>query len=403
MNSPRSPATDSARTAIVLPGGGARSAYQVGVLKALAESMAPGAPLPFGIVTGTSAGGILTALLAAHAHDFRGGVAIIERFWRNFHVDLVFDASLGAMVRSGSRLLGTLLTGGWLVRPPQSLLDTAPLRLTLERHVNLARIRHSLLKGTVQAVAVSASSYSTSRSITFYDSTREVPEWNRAWRRGLKTELGLDHLMASAAVPFMFPPVHVEGEWFGDGAMRHTAPLSPALRLGAERILVIGLRDPVNGNGGDHDHGSPPVAPAHRLPPAPGFGQLLGYMLDTLFMDGTQADLERLGRLNEAVRRDPEGSAAAGLREVTTQVIQPSASLSALTTGRLAELPTALRVLLRTLGARQQGGQKLSSFLLFEPGYTNLLIDLGYADGRAALADGTFAELLPAGGGSPPA
>ena len=373
--------TDTKRTAIVLPGGGARSAYQVGVLKAIASATPRGAPLPFGIVTGTSAGGILASLLAAHAGDFHEGMEEIERFWRHFHVNLVFDSSLGAMVRMGTRLMGTLLTGGLLVKPPQSLLDTKPLRHTLERHVNLAHIRHSLAKGYLQAVAISASSYSSARSITFYDTTAPVPEWTRAWRRGVKTDLGLDHLMASAAVPLVFPPVHIEGEWFGDGAMRHTAPLSPALRLGAERIVVIGLRDPSSSAG-------VAVAPAHRLPPAPSFGHLLGYMLDTLFMDGSQADLERLERLNEAVDRDPKGCTAAGLRHVDARVVQPSASLSQLTEGHLRELPGPLRILLRTLGARNQGGQKLLSFLLFEPGYTNALIDLGYADGLAAMARG---------------
>ncbi len=372
---------DTKRTAIVLPGGGARSAYQVGVLKAIASATPRGAPLPFGIVTGTSAGGILASLLAAHAGDFHEGMEEIERFWRHFHVNLVFDSSLGAMVRMGTRLMGTLLTGGLLVKPPQSLLDTKPLRHTLERHVNLAHIRHSLAKGYLQAVAISASSYSSARSITFYDTTAPVPEWTRAWRRGVKTDLGLDHLMASAAVPLVFPPVHIEGEWFGDGAMRHTAPLSPALRLGAERIVVIGLRDPSSSAG-------VAVAPAHRLPPAPSFGHLLGYMLDTLFMDGSQADLERLERLNEAVDRDPKGCTAAGLRHVDARLVQPSASLSQLTEGHLRELPGPLRILLRTLGARNQGGQKLLSFLLFEPGYTNALIDLGYADGLAAMARG---------------
>jgi NTE family protein len=372
---------DTRRTAIVLPGGGARSAYQVGVLKAIASATPRGAPLPFGIVTGTSAGGILASLLAAHAGDFHEGMEQIERFWRHFHVNLVFDSSLGAMLRSGSRLLGTLVTGGLLVNPPRALLDTTPLRHTLERHVNLARIRHSLAKGYLQSVAISASSYSSARSITFYDTTAPVPEWTRAWRRGVKTDLGLDHLMASAAVPFIFPPVHIEGEWFGDGAMRHTAPLSPALRLGADRIVVIGLRDPSPRDG-------LAVAPLHRLPPAPSFGHLLGYMLDTLFMDGSQADVERLERLNEAVERDPEGSTAAGLRHVLARVVQPTTSLSSLTDGHLQELPGPLRILLRTLGARNQGGQKLLSFLLFEPGFTNELIDLGYADGLAAMARG---------------
>ena len=372
---------DTRRTAIVLPGGGARSAYQVGVLKAIASATPRGAPLPFGIVTGTSAGGILASLLAAHAGDFNEGMEQIERFWRHFHVNLVFDSSLGAMVRSGSRLVGTLLTGGLLVNPPRALLDTTPLRHTLERHVNLARIRHSLTKGYLQSVAISASSYSSARSITFYDTTAPVPEWTRAWRRGVKTELGLDHLMASAAVPFIFPPVPIDGEWFGDGAMRHTAPVSAALRLGADRIIVLGLRDPAARDGLT-------AAPLHRLPPAPSFGHLLGYMLDTLFMDGSQADVERLERLNEAVDRDPEGSAAAGLRHVVTRVVQPTASLSSLTDGHLQELPAPLRILLRTLGARNQGGQKLLSFLLFEPGFTNELIDLGYADGLAAMARG---------------
>ncbi len=374
-------AKDTRRTAIILPGGGARSAYQVGVLKAISTQVPPGAPLPFGIVTGTSAGGILTALLAAHAQDFPAGMVAIERFWRNFHVNLVFDASLGAMLRSGAQLLGTLLSGGSLVPPPRAFLDTSPLRHTLERHVNLARIRQSLDQGHVQGVAISASSYSTGRSVTFYDSAAEVPEWTRAWRCGLRTEFGLDHLLASAAVPLIFPPVHIDGEWFGDGAMRHTAPLSPALRLGAEKIVVIGLRDPALVD-------AAPTAPIHRLPLPPSFGQLLGYMLDALFMDGTQSDLERLGRLNDAVMHDPALSSQGGLRYVDAKVVYPSASLSALTTPHLREMPTSLRVLLRTLGARNVAGQKLISFLLFESGYTGALIDLGYADGLVALQGG---------------
>jgi NTE family protein len=323
----------------------------------------------------------LTALLAAHAQDFPAGMAAIERFWRHFHVNLVFDASLGAMLRAGARVLGTLLSGGTLVSPPRALLDTSPLRHTLERYVNLARIRQSLDQGTVQGVAISASSYSTGRSVTFYDSTAEVPEWTRAWRCGLRTEFGLDHLMASAAVPLIFPPVHIDGEWFGDGAMRNTAPLSPALRLGADKIVVIGLRDPALVD-------AAPVAPAHHLPRPPSFGYLLGYMLDTLFMDGTQSDLERLGHLNEAVTLNPQLASSGGLRYVDARVVYPSASLSALTVPHLREMPTALRVLLSTLAARNVAGQKLMSFLLFEPGYTGALIDLGYADGLIALQGG---------------
>lgn len=367
------------RTALVLPGGGARSAYQVGVLKALAEAHPPGTPLPYRILTGTSAGGILTALLAAHARDFRAGVDALERFWRHFHVDLVFRADVPAMLGAGLRLLGTLVTAGTLVTPPRSLLDTTPLRMTLERHVNFARLRHALEVGDLEAIAVSASSYTTARSITFYDSIRDIAPWERAWRRGVRAELSLDHLMASAAVPFVFPAVQVDGEWYGDGAMRQVAPLSAAVRLGADRLLVIGLRDAPDGQG--RDASAPRPAP-------PSFGHLLGYMLDTLFMDGTYADLERLQRLNDLVARDPVDTAAAGLRHVDAQFVSPSMSLSGLTGAHLHELPRPLRMLLRTMGAGNGAGTRLLSFLLFEPGYTGALIDLGLADGRAAIARG---------------
>jgi NTE family protein len=361
------PVRDRGRLGLVLSGGGARGAYQVGVLKALAELLPRDAAVPFRILCGTSAGAITAAVVAAHATQFRAGVINLERVWRNFHVDQVFRADVASMLRSGAHWLLALLSGGWLVAPPQSLFDNTPLRELLERHVNLARIRQALEHGHLDAFAVSAAAYRRELSVAFYSSAQECAPWLHSWRSGERAELGLDHLMASSAVPFLFPPVYMGGEYYGDGAMRQSAPLSPAIRLGADRLLVIGVRPAVRSY---HDPGAPQGQ-------GPTFGQIVGFMLDTLFMDGLHSDVERLERDNQLIAC--AGTERTGLRRLSMLLIAPNEDFGEIALRHAGEMPRPLRVLLRTMGAANPGGGALLSYLLFEGGYTRELIALGYA------------------------
>lgn len=359
------------RAGLVLTGGGARAAYQVGVLKAMAEWSDDDMPCPFPILTGTSAGSINTLLIASRAHSFRESVDHLVAVWSNLSVSKVFRTDTATMLRTSARWLLWLALWRHPKFAPPSVLDNTPLRQLLELHMRFPRIEQSIANGDLDAVAVTAAGYTSARSVTFFEGRRGLVSWSRTRRDGVMVDITLDHLMASVALPILFPAQRIGAEYFGDGSMRQAAPLSPAIHLGAEKLLVIGTRN----------EDANPVRSKDEID-YPTFGEIGGYILDSLFMDALYTDIERLRRINELVRqigRKPHGTMKP-LREIDVSVMVPSKDVRDIAARHLKRMPRTVRILLRLLGATGSKGAQLLSYLLFDGAFCREMIDLGYRD-----------------------
>jgi len=366
--------------ALVLMGGGARTAYQVGVLQALASMLRlqpdTRADFPFQALVGTSAGALNAAYLASVATHGLGAFDQLSSFWQRLRSSDVYALHVAPWARA-SRLLAAVSL--WdRARRHGAILDTMPLVDTLHRAVSLTGIEQALATGALQALAVTASSYTSGVHWTFCHTADDLAgaAWQRPNRRAEFQPLTIEHLMASSAIPFLFPatPLWVDGrrEYFGDGSMRQVSPLSPALHLGAHKVLVVGAGQPQRAMlGGPASTG------------APGMGAIAGHAMASVFHDTLQADVEQAQRVTQTLRQLPrEVAAVLPYRAVDVMAIQPSQSLDALAQAHGHLLPRSLRRALGGAGAGRGGGA-LASYLLFEPGFIQALMALGEQDAYA--------------------
>lgn len=360
------------KIAIYLSGGGARGAYQVGVVKAIAEiTQAPS--LPFSIICGTSAGAFNAAAMAMNAPNFSRAVQHLESVWASFSPDKIYRTGMRHVFGKLAQFLNVMLLGAKEGVAPRALLDNNPLRQLMTQQIDFQSIASNIERGHLSALSITAANYDSGKSTSFYHCHQQTPDWVRAKRVGIAQAVCLDHLMASAAIPFIFPAVRLQNSYYGDGAIRQFAPLSTAIHLGADKILSIGLKN---------RHVKEPAPTKDYPQPA----KLSAYLLDSLFIDALDSDIERMCQINELLQHNPHPH----LRSIDILQLAPSIDINPLAQRYYQDMPASIRFLLHATGGGQSGG--LLSYLMFHAPFTQDLIELGYQDALAQSA--TIAEFL---------
>ena len=363
------------KTALILSGGGARAAYQVGVLQALADVLPDDCENPFPIICGTSAGAINALAIAAHKGNFKSAVNALAYMWQNLDIGQVYVHGWADIFKGLGYLGLSLFNEGMGRRRPLSLLDNAPLWNLLGSKINFENINTSIDSGKLLAVSISAMGYTSGHSVSFFQGSPTLQGWSRYRRSGVATQLRLEHLLASSAIPTIFPAVRINREYFGDGALRQLAPISPALHLGADALFVVG----VSGNR------SAPKA-NRRVPHrhSPSMGQIVGHLFNSAFVDALEGDLEHMQRMNELLKLIPEDvrmKEGIYLRPVDNMVISPSSPIDSIAGRNVRYLPKSLRFFLRAIGATAKGGgATAASYLLFSNEFITELMALGRED-----------------------
>jgi len=361
----------NSNNALVLTGGGARAAYQVGVLSAIAKFMPRNHGVPFPIICGTSAGAINSTALACYASCFQLGVKKLEWVWKNLDPSRIYHSdALRVFSHLSAGLLGSF-QADYANKSARSLLNNAPLRDLLNMVVDFNRIDTNIRRGYLSAVSVTASSYSSGDSISFFQSKESISPWFRAKRRGEPAQLNSQHLMASAAIPLVFPSAKIKHDHLGDGSIHQLSPLSPAIHLGAEKIFVVGVEQPKE-----------PIHARENNPHPPTTATIAGHLLDSVFSDTLQSDIERMERVNHTLSLIPEDlkNQTAGLKSINSLVINPSHDFNAIAVKYYDKLPLSIRLLLRSVGITNDAESSLVSYLLFEKSYCKELISLGFND-----------------------
>lgn len=378
---------------LVLTGGGARGAYQAGALLAIAE-ITGARRLPFRALAGSSAGSINVAYLASRALDFGGATRALGDLWCTLRPKDVFRTDTLTLVKTATGWGADLGLGGWIgAGRGKALLDTAPLRELVTRSLDIPAMHAHIERGHVHGLSMAATNYQSGLGVSFFEGAAATLPWSRVTRIGVRARLGVEHVMASAAIPAFFPAVCIDGEWYADGSIRLGTPLSPAIRMGARRILAIAVRHVRPGA----------AAPAPTLtvpPPYPTAADTAGVVLDALFLDALEADVERTTRINHTLSLlAPEilAQQKTPLVPVSVLVLRPSIDPASLVPAALAHFPAAVRHLFRGLGASDTAGWDLLSYLAFEGVFTTRLMEVGYED-TLARADDIRAFL---GGGWP--
>jgi NTE family protein len=359
------------KNALVLTGGGARAAYQIGVLSAITKFIPRNHGIPFPILSGTSAGAINSTALACYASCFHLGVKKLEWAWKNFNISSIYHSDpFNVFSHVGKGMLASF-QAVYANKQPRSLLNNAPLRKLLTEIVDFKRIDNNIMRGYLSSVAVTASSYSSGDSISFYQSDGNTPNWLRARRRGEVSQLNTQHLMASAAIPMIFPSAKIKNQHFGDGSIHQLSPLSPAIHLGAKKIFVIGVEQPKQVSANILDSQHPPTS-----------GTIAGHLLDSIFADTMHSDLERMARINETLKLISlkKRNANEGLQHIDSFVINPSQDINDIAAKYYYDLPISIRLLFRATGIGSNSESSLISYLLFDKNFCSELIKLGFSD-----------------------